>query len=107
MLSCRRGISISDEFASTFLSAFSSSRLLLLNSKEGKDIGSFTGALSDFFGTREYFEKIDESFIGGELLSAKNEDGSVRQTAVMDMLNAARDHKEKIYFAYLSLSLQP
>ena len=98
----RRGMSINDEFASTFISAFSSSRLLLLNSKEGKDIRRFTGALSDIFGTNEYCEKIDASFVGGELLISKNEDGSIRQTAIMDMLNAARDHKEKIYFAYLS-----
>ena len=98
----RRGMSINDEFASTFISAFSSSRLLLLNAKDGKDVRRFTGALSDVFGTSEYFEKIDASFVGGELLTAKNQDGSVRQTAIMDMLNTARDHKEKIYFAYLS-----
>lgn len=98
----RKGISIDDEFASVFLSAFASSRLLLLNSKEDNDIRRFTGALSDFFGTPEYFEKIDASFVGGELITAKNEDGSVRQTAIMDMLNAASEHKEKIYFAYLS-----
>ena len=98
----RRGLSINDEFASTFLSAFASSRLLLLNSKEGKDIRSFTCVLNDLFGTPEYLERVDASFVGGELLTAKNEDGSVRQTAIMDMLNTARDHKEKIYFAYLS-----
>lgn len=98
----RKGIAINDEYASIFLSAFASSRLLMLNSKEGNDIRRFTDVLSDFFGTREYFEKIDASFAGGELLTAKNEDGSVRQTSVMDMMNAAREHKEKIYFAYLS-----
>lgn len=98
----RKGMSINDEFASTFISAFSSSRLLLLNSKEGRDIRRFTGALCDIFGTNEYYEKIDASFVGGELLVSKNEDGSIRQTAIMDMLNTARDHKEKIYFAYLS-----
>ena len=98
----RKGMVIDDEFSATFLSAFVGSRLLLLNSKEGKDIRRFTDVLSDFFGTAAHYEMADARFVDCDLLLKKNEDGSTERTSVMDMLSEAMDHKEKIYFAVVS-----
>ena len=97
-----RGIVFKDDFSAVLMSSMASSRLVLVNSQDNKDIKPVTQVLCDYFGIKEYFENIDESFVDGNLLVCKSNDEEIRQTAVLDMIKEAVDHKDKIYFVTLT-----
>lgn len=96
------GINAAGETFSNLLAAFATSRLLLLDTADGEEIARFRQLLCRYYGTEEYTEEIDGSFIDGGLLFAKDPEGGLRRTAVAEMFRAAGENKEKIYFVTLT-----
>ncbi len=95
-------ISLAEDMPGNLLAAFATSRLLLLNSANDDYTRRFTGVLAQYFGTEEYFEQLDNSFIDGNLLIVKTGEDAIRHTAITKMIKSAQDHKEKIHFVTLT-----
>lgn len=96
------GISITPELSANVLASLSASRMLLVNSSDADKTRRFTRVLCNYFGTEEYAEQIDNTYIDGNLLITRAEDGTIANTSFANMLKNATENKEKIHFITLT-----
>ncbi len=96
------GLELDEGTAATVLASFATSRLVGIDSVKDERLQKFTEMLARFFACPVYFEEINESFAGGDLLYVKDEAGNTRDSAVLKMINAAKEHKENVYFVTLN-----
>ena len=96
------GIVLEGDTAASTLAAFATSRLVAIESIKGEQLKKFSEVLAKFFNTPVYFEEINESFSNGNLLYVTDEDGKTRETAILKMINSAKEHKEVVHFVTLT-----
>ena len=98
----KHGIIITPETAGNVLASLATSRLILMKSSNNEDANKFASVLADYFDTKQRVESVDATYVDGNLLFKKNEDGSISRTPVIEMFSSAAEHKEKIHFVTLT-----
>ncbi len=97
-----RGLSFADELPGLILSSFATSRLLHVTSSSKKNLHKICGELGNYFGCPCFVESIGVDHLTSEnILVVKDEYGNSRDTAVMDMIRSAGEHKETVHFVLL------
>ena len=102
MLAREMGLELEDGTAASVLASFATARLVGIDSVKEENLQRFIEVLARFFACPVYCEEINESFADGNLLYAKDESGKARESAVLKMINDAKEHSEAVYFVTLT-----
>ncbi|MBE6684064.1 MAG: hypothetical protein E7592_00225 [Ruminococcaceae bacterium] len=97
-----RGLMLDDEVVKGIFASVSASRMLVFKDMSSEDFKSLISALSEYFGTKTYIDKVDPSYVNEEsALFAVDEEGHRVKKNMTYAIESALNVKEKLHIAAL------